>query len=191
MGCGQSKAESATPPPGSQAGGQDASGAIAVQAELQPISSSSDGAPAAATPDTAVDADSGGQEAGSKSLRDQPVLQTTSEAAPAAGGARTVVVEGRASGGTGGSGETSGAALRPGNHAPGSGHQPANRPTLPPAELRGGKLGDSASMVRTIEAQVERSLEDITKPIDPQQVHKSSRYPQPSRLELPCLSCTE
>jgi len=120
-------------------------------------------------------------------LRDRPALQTTSEAAPAEGMPHTVVVEGRASGGTGGSGESSGAALRPGTHAPGSGHQPANRPTLPPVELRGGKLGDFASMVRTIEAQLERSLEDVTGPIDPQQVQKISRYPQPSRLELPCL----
>ena len=69
----------------------------------------------------------------------------------------------------------------------GSGHQPANRPTLPPVELRGGKLGNFAGMVRTIEAHLERSLEDVTGPIDSQQVHKRSRYPQPSRLELSCL----
>ena len=57
MGCGQSKDGSApTSLPAEQAGERVASGAIAVQAEPQPISSSSDGAPAPATLDTAVDA---------------------------------------------------------------------------------------------------------------------------------------
>jgi len=40
------------------------------------------------------------------------------------------------------------------------------------AELPGSKIGTFASMVPMIEAQLERSLEDITGPIDPQQVHK-------------------
>ena len=40
------------------------------------------------------------------------------------------------------------------------------------AELRGGKFGASTSMVRMEEAQLERSLEDVTGPIDPQQVRK-------------------
>jgi hypothetical protein len=38
------------------------------------------------------------------------------------------------------------------------------------AELRGVKLGTFASMVPTMQAQLGRSLEDITGPIDPQQV---------------------
>jgi hypothetical protein len=151
------------------------------------ISSSSDGARATATVDTAFDAGRREGDAGAESLRDRPALQTTPEAAPATGSPRTVVAEGRAPGGTSGSGERSGAALQPGNHAPGSGRQPANRPTLPPVQLRGGKFGDCASMVPTMEAQLERSLEDVTGPIDLQQVLKSSRYPQPSRLESPCL----
>jgi hypothetical protein len=40
------------------------------------------------------------------------------------------------------------------------------------AGLPGSKVGTFASMVPMQEAQLERSLEDITGPIDPQQVHK-------------------
>ena len=40
------------------------------------------------------------------------------------------------------------------------------------AELPGSKIGAFASMVPMMEAQLERSLEDFTGPIDPQQVHK-------------------
>ena len=40
------------------------------------------------------------------------------------------------------------------------------------AELPGSKIGAFASMVPMMKAQLERSLEDITGPIDPQQVHK-------------------
>ena len=174
------------PPCATDAGGKTEEEHAATDTQLI-FTSASDVAPATATLDTALDAGRGGGGAGAESLRDRPALQTTSEAAPAVGSPRTVVAEGRASGGTGGSGESSGAALRPGEHAPGAGHQPANRPMLPPVEHRGGKLGGFAGMVRTSEAQLERSLEDVTGPIDPRQVQKSSRYPQPSRLELPCL----
>ena len=51
------------------------------------------------------------------------------------------------------------------------------------AELPGSKIGTFASMVPMLEAQLERSLEDITGPIDPQQVHKP---PAPcATLQLP------
>jgi len=53
-----------------------------------------------------------------------------------------------------------------------SGRPPANRPTLPPVELRGGKLGASTRMVHMMAAQLELQLEDITGPIDAQQVHR-------------------
>ena len=54
-------------------------------------------------------------------------------------------------------------------------------PMLPPVELRGGKFGASTSMVPMLEAQLERSLEDITGPIDPQQVHNP-----PAHRSLAC-----
>ena len=41
------------------------------------------------------------------------------------------------------------------------------------AELPGSKLGTFASMVPMKKARLEQSLEDITGPIDPQQVHKA------------------
>ena len=63
-----------------------------------------------------------------------------------------------------------------------SGRQPANRPTLPPVELRGGKFGASISMVPMMEAQLELRLEDVTGPIDPQQVQKP---PAPRTALLP------
>ena len=83
-----------------------------------------------------VTATLGGGHAGAESSRDQPALSTT-------GG--------------------SGAASPPGKHAPGSGHPPPHRPTLPPlVEAHGGEVGALASMVRTIplvmETQLERSL---------------------------------
>jgi hypothetical protein len=53
-------------------------------------------------------------------------------------------------------------------------------------ELRGGKLGASTGMVRTAEAQLERSLEDITGPMDPQQV----QTPPPPRTARP-LTCQQ
>jgi hypothetical protein len=40
------------------------------------------------------------------------------------------------------------------------------------AGLPGSKIGTFASLVPMKEAQLEQSLEDITGPIDPQQVHK-------------------
>ena len=52
------------------------------------------------------------------------------------------------------------------------GRPPTSRPTLPPVELRGGKFCASTSMMRTVDAQLGRRLEDITGPIDPQQVQK-------------------
>ena len=52
------------------------------------------------------------------------------------------------------------------------------------AFARGGKLGAFASMVPMLEAQLERSLEDVTGPIDPQQVHK----PPAPRTTLPPVS---
>ncbi|KAJ1492477.1 hypothetical protein T484DRAFT_1770736, partial [Baffinella frigidus] len=110
---------------------------------------------------------------GEESSRDQPHVLTMADASSAR--PRAVVAEGRAACATYSSGEGSGAALPPGTQAPGSGHPPAHRPTLPPpVEAHGRKLGAFASMVRTmplvVEAQLERSLEDVTGPIDPQQV---------------------
>ena len=155
MGCGKSKAASA--PTSLPAGQRVTFGANAVQAEQNLISSSSDGAAAIATPGR------GRGGVGAESLRDRPALQTTAEAA---------VVGGRAASGTGGSGEGSGAAIQSGKHASASWDLPANRSTLPPVKLRGGKPADFASMVPTFEARLELSLEDVTGPIDPQQVQK-------------------
>jgi len=111
-----------------------------------------DPAPAAAT--------LGVGHAGAESSRDQPA---TVEAGAASG--------------------TDGAASPPVKHAPGSGHPPSHRPTLPPpVEARGGKLGAFASMVRTmphvVDTQLERSLEDVTGPIDPQQVRNARSVPR-------------
>ena len=50
------------------------------------------------------------------------------------------------------------------------------------AGLPGSKIGTFASMVPMMEAQLERSLEDITGPIDPQQVQKP---PAPRTALLP------
>jgi len=54
----------------------------------------------------------------------------------------------------------------------------------PAAELRGVKLGTFASMVPTMQAQLDRSLEDVTGPIDPRQVQK----PPAPRTALPPAS---
>ena len=53
---------------------------------------------------------------------------------------------------------------------------------------RGGKLGAFASMVPMLEAQLERSLEDVTGPIDPQQVQKP---PAPRIALVPASNCLD
>jgi len=186
MGCGQSKAARAVAPlRASKVRERDVAGAVEVEAEPPLISS--DSAPAESELDEAAatkraekkKAAQKAEEEGAVSAfgsgeGDDPARKTTAEEAPSAAGPLAVVVEGKAASGIDGSGGGSGAALL--QHAPASVHPPAHRPTLPPAETprRLCKPGNFASMVRTIDARLERSLEDVTGPIDPQQVHQSS-----------------
>ncbi|KAJ1495377.1 hypothetical protein T484DRAFT_1762493, partial [Baffinella frigidus] len=159
MGCGQSKVAGAVAPEGEATAARQKEGAEAVARQR-----AGEGARAQkkAEEEEKDAVSAAGSEGG-----DLPAVNTAAEAwaRPSA-----IVVEGKAASGTDGSGGGSSAALPPGKHAPASVHLPAHRPTLPPVELRGGKLGASTGMVRTAEAQLERSLEDITGPMDPQQV---------------------
>ena len=187
MGCGQSKAARAVAPlPASQAGEWVAAGAIAVEAEPQLISADEEAAAEAGGEGRAqqeeeeetvaqkMSGEEGGQavSASGSGDGDDPALPTTAETAPSAARPHPVVVEFKAVRDTDGSGGGSSAALPPSTHAPASMHPPAHRPTLLPVELRGGKISAFESMVPMMEAQLLWSLEDVTGPIDPQQVQK-------------------